>query len=107
MVTPEQQLRSAYGAANALLELEPRITQEALEQAVDTILAMPPYASVDRTRLLRELEARNNTLVGGYSIIDDKEFVAWVKTAARTGPLNSGNATGTGWTAASSGHPAR
>ncbi len=80
-VTPEQQLRSAYGAANALLELEPRITQEALEQAVDTILAMPPYASVDRTRLLRELEARNNTLVGGYSIIDDKEFVAWVKTA--------------------------
>jgi hypothetical protein len=80
-VTPEQQLRSAYGAANALLELEPRITQEALEQAVDTILAMPPYASIDRTRLLRELEARNNTLVGGYSIIDDKEFVAWVKTA--------------------------
>lgn len=80
-VTPEQQLRSAYGAANALLELEPRITQEALEQAVDTILAMPPYASVDRARLLRELEARNNTLVGGYSIIDDKEFVAWVKTA--------------------------
>lgn len=80
-VTPEQQLRSAYGAANALLELESRITQEALEQAVDTILAMPPYALVDRTRLLRELEARNNTLVGGYSIIDDKEFVAWVKTA--------------------------
>ena len=80
-VTPEQQLRSAYGAANALLELESRITQEALEQAVDTILAMPPYVSVDRTRLLRELEARNNTLVGGYSIIDDKEFVAWVKTA--------------------------
>lgn len=80
-VRPEQQLRSAYGAANALLELEPRITQEALELAVDTVLAMPPYASVDRTRLLRELEARNNTLVGGYSIIDDKEFVAWVKTA--------------------------
>ena len=80
-VTPEQQLRSAYGAANALLELEPRITQDALEATVDTVLAMPPYADVDRTRLLRELEARNNTLVGGYSIIDDKEFVAWVKPA--------------------------
>ena len=80
-VTPDQQLRSAYGAANALLELEPRITQEALEQAVETVLAMPPYANVDRSRLLRELETRNNTLVGGYSIIDDKEFVAWVKAA--------------------------
>lgn len=85
--TPEQQLRSAYGAANALLELEPRITQEALERTVDIILAMPPYAAVDRTRLLRELEARNNTLVGGYSIIDDKEFVAWIKTARENRPF--------------------
>lgn len=85
--TSEQLLRSAYGAANALLELEPRITQEALERSVDVILTMPPYASVDRTRLLRELEARNNTLVGGYSIIDDKEFVAWVKAMRERRPF--------------------
>ena len=83
----EQLLRSAYGAANALLELETRITQEALERTVDTIVAMPPYSTVDRTRLLRELEAKNNTLVGGYSIIDDKEFVAWVKNARESRPF--------------------
>lgn len=85
--TPEQQLRSAYGTANSLLELEHRITQDALERTVDIVLGMPPYAGVDRTRLLRQLEARNNTLVGGYSIIDDKEFVAWIKKARETQPF--------------------
>ncbi|MES2443978.1 MAG: Z1 domain-containing protein [Pseudomonadota bacterium] len=85
--SPEQQLRSAYGTANSLLELETRITQEALERTVDIVVAMPPYAGVDRTRLLKQLEARNNTLVGGYSIIDDKEFVAWVKKARETQPF--------------------
>ncbi|QIA20855.1 Z1 domain-containing protein [Mesorhizobium sp. AA22] len=74
-------MRSAYGVANSLLELEPRTTQEALERAVDTVVAMPTYKEVDRTRLLRELEARNNTLVGGYSVIDDKDFSAWVAKA--------------------------
>ena len=76
--TSEALLRSAYGVANSLLELEPRTTQEALERALDTVVSMPTYKEVDRTRLLRELEARNNTLVGGYSVIDDKDFSAWV-----------------------------
>ena len=65
---PEQLLNSAYGTANSLLELETRVTQEALERTVDLVIAMPPYRDVDRTRLLRKLEARNNTLVGGYSL---------------------------------------
>ena len=84
---PEQLLNSAYGTANSLLELETRITQEALESTVDLVIAMPPYRDVDRTRLLRKLEAKNNTLVGGYSIIDDKEFSAWVKVAKETRPF--------------------
>jgi len=83
----EQLLNSAYGTANSLLELETRITQEALERAVDVVIAMPPYREVDRTRLLRKLEAKNNTLVGGYSIIDDKEFSAWVKVARERRPF--------------------
>jgi hypothetical protein len=84
---PEQLLNSAYGTANSLLELETRITQEALERAVDLVIVMPPYRDVDRTRLLRKLEAKNNTLVGGYSIIDDKEFSAWVKVAREKHPF--------------------
>lgn len=84
---PEQLLNSAYGTANSLLELETRVTQEALERTVDLVIAMPPYRDVDRTRLLRKLEARNNTLVGGYSIIDDKEFSAWVKVARERHPF--------------------
>ncbi len=84
---PEQLLNSAYGTANSLLELETRITQEALERTVDLVIAMPPYREVDRTRLLRKLEAKNNTLVGGYSIIDDKEFSAWVKVAREKHPF--------------------
>jgi hypothetical protein len=84
---PEQLLNSAYGTANSLLELETRITQEALERTVDLVIAMPPYRDVDRTRLLRNLEAKNNTLVGGYSIIDDKEFSAWVKVAREKHPF--------------------
>lgn len=84
---PEQLLNSAYGTANSLLELETRITQEALERTVDLVIAMPPYRDVDRTRLLRKLEAKNNTLVGGYSIIDDKEFSAWVKVAREKHPF--------------------
>lgn len=83
----EQLLNSAYGTANSLLELESRITQEALERTVDLVIAMPPYSGVDRTRLLRKLEAKNNTLVGGYSIIDDKEFSAWVKVARERRPF--------------------
>ncbi len=84
---PEQLLNSAYGTANSLLELETRITQEALERTVDLVIAMPPYRDVDRTRLLRKLEAKNTTLVGGYSIIDDKEFSAWVKVAREKHPF--------------------
>lgn len=84
---PEQLLNSAYGTANSLLELETRITQEALERTVDLVIAMPPYRDVERTRLLRRLEAKNNTLVGGYSIIDDKEFSAWVKVAREKHPF--------------------
>ena len=83
----DQILNSAYGTANSLLELEARITQEALERTVDLVIKMPPYRAVDRTRLLRKLEAKNSTLVGGYSIIDDKEFSAWVSVARERRPF--------------------
>ena len=78
---------SAYGVADSLLLLEKRITQEALERAVVTVLAMPQFGSIDRNRLLKELEAKNNTHVGGYSVIDDNDFNAWVTSAQENRPF--------------------
>lgn len=77
-MTNEDLLSSAYGVANSILQLEQRITQDALEKTIDTITAMPQFATVDGHRLLRELEANNNIHVPGYSVIDDSDFRAWV-----------------------------
>ena len=65
---------AAYAVANGLLMMETRITIEALERAVATVAAMPNFADVNADRLRRELEANNNVHVGGYSVIDDRDF---------------------------------
>ena len=76
---------SAYGVADSLLMMEARVTQEALERTVTVVLAMPDFAgNVDGMRLLKELEAKNNTHVDGYSVIDDNDFSAWVAGARET-----------------------
>lgn len=79
---------SAYGVADSLLLVESRITQEALERTVAAVLAMPQFGSVDGNRLLKELEAKNNTHVAGYSVIDDNDFRAWIAASQETRPYD-------------------
>lgn len=72
---------AAYAVASGLLMMEPRITLEALQSAVATVAGMAKFAEVNADRLRRELEANNNVHVGGYSVIDDRDFKAWIKGA--------------------------
>lgn len=74
-------LDAAYAVANGLLMMETRITPEALDRAVATVASMPNFAGINADRLRRELEANNNVHVGGYSVIDDRDFKAWIKAA--------------------------
>ena len=81
IATAEEQFASAYGVANALLMVERPITLEALDRAVSAVGSMPQFGALDLGRLRRELEANNNIRVGGYSVIDDRDFQAWVRAA--------------------------
>lgn len=72
---------AAYAVASGLLMMETRITLEALARAVSTVASMPNFAGINVDRLRRELEANNNVHVGGYSVIDDRDFKAWIKAA--------------------------
>ena len=78
---------SAYGVADSLLLMEEQVTQNALERTVGAVVSMPQFGNIDRNRLLKELEAKNNTHVGGYSVIDDNDFSAWVTGAQETRPF--------------------
>lgn len=83
----ESLFSSAYGVADSLLLMEPRITQDALERTVTAVLSMPQFGSIDGNRLLKELEAKNNTHVSGYSVIDDNDFSAWIAASQETRPF--------------------
>lgn len=72
---------SAYGVASSLLLMENPITEAALDRAVAAVGAMPAFLGLDLVRLKRALEAKNNIRVGGYAVIDDRDFKAWVKAA--------------------------
>jgi len=78
---------SAYGVADSLLLMEQRVTQDALERTVAAVLSMTQFASVDENRLLKELEAKNNTHVSGYSVIDDNDFSAWITASQESRPF--------------------
>ena len=80
----EDLFSSAYGVADSLLLMESRVTLDALERIVTSVLSMAQFGDIDRNRLLKELEARNNTHVGGYSVIDDNDFSAWIASAQET-----------------------
>ncbi|SEP19409.1 Z1 domain-containing protein [Nitrosovibrio sp. Nv6] len=84
MGSAEARFASAYAVASGLLMMESRITQEALERVVTAVGAMPTFADIDLKRLTKELEADNNVHVGGYSVIDDKEFRAWIGAKRET-----------------------
>lgn len=79
--TMEERFASAYGVASALLMVERPITLEALDRAVTAVGTMPQFGELDLGRLRRELEANNNIRVSGYSVIDDRDFQAWVRAA--------------------------
>ena len=77
----EASFTAAYAVASGLLMMEARISQEALERAVASVVAMPAFPGLDAERLQRELETANNVHVGGYSVIDDRDFKAWIAAA--------------------------
>jgi Z1 domain len=70
---------AAYNVANNLLRLNSSIDDEAIRQVLETVRAMPPFAGVDFDLLKESLEANNNVHVGGYAILDDLEYKAWLK----------------------------
>jgi hypothetical protein len=76
--TTEGLFAAAYAVANGLLMLESKITLESLEKAVAAVASIPAFAELDLDRLRKQLESANNVHVGGYSVIDDKEFRAWI-----------------------------
>ena len=85
--TIEDQFTSAYATASALLMMANPITIEALERSVAQVGEIPQFRNVDLRRLRRELEANNNIRVGGYTVIDDKEFRAWIQAARDARPF--------------------
>jgi hypothetical protein len=87
----EDLYNSAYGVASSLLMLEPRITDDVVDQTLDTVMSMLPFATLDRSRLRKILESRVNVHVGGYSVIDDRQFSSWIDAARETRPFEFWN----------------
>lgn len=73
-----KRMEGAVAIANGLLLMEERITSSSIEHAVAMVGLMPPFAGLDLDRLRKELEAANNVYVGAYSVLDDKEYKAWI-----------------------------
>jgi Z1 domain len=86
-VTSDDIFNSAYGVASSFLQLEKPITLDALERTVALVGAMPQFAEVNLGQLRKALEARNNIRVGGYSLIDDKDFQSWIQGAREKRPF--------------------
>ena len=78
---------SAYSVANALLMIETRITDDVLDRVIVTVTAMSNFTQLDPVRLKRLIEANVNVHVGGYSVIDDKEYKAWIDAAREARPF--------------------
>jgi hypothetical protein len=89
--TVEERFSAAYAVASGLLMLEKPITLEGLDRAVGAVGGMPGFGDLDLGRLRKELEANNNIRVGGYSVIDDKDFQAWVRPAREERPFEYWN----------------
>lgn len=72
---------SAYAVANGLLLAEETVTDQVLNEVVATAMAMPKFKGMDPVRLKKMLETNINVHVPGYSVIDDREFRSWIKSA--------------------------
>ena len=85
--TSEELFSAAYGVASSLLQLEKPITLEALERTIALVAAMDKFSEVNLSKLRKALESKNNIRVGGYSVIDDKDFQSWIHNAREKGPF--------------------
>lgn len=83
----EEIYNSAFGVANSLLMLETRITDDALTRVLQTVLGMPQFQELDATKLRKILEANVNVHVGGYSVLDDRQFKAWISAKRESQPF--------------------
>ena len=83
----EELFASAYGVASSLLLMEKPITLEGLDRTVAAVGAMPHFKDLDLKRLRKQLEANNNIRVGGYSVIDDRDFQAWIRASREQRPF--------------------
>jgi hypothetical protein len=70
--------KSAFGMANNFLRLKKPVTLGDIVQAVNMLKNIAEYNGLDFQRLQDDLEFNNNVHVGGYSILDDKEYKAWL-----------------------------
>ena len=68
----------AYNIANNLLRLSTVVDEEAIEKAIESVKAIPDFAGLDFEMLREDLEANNNVHVGGYAILDDLDYKAWL-----------------------------
>jgi hypothetical protein len=73
-----RRMESAIAIANGMLLLDARITPSSIERVVASVGQIPMFAGLDLSRLRKELEAANNVHVGAYSVLDDKEYKAWI-----------------------------
>lgn len=85
--TSDEIFSAAYGVASSLLQLEKPITLEGLERTVALVGVMDKFSGVNLDQLRKALEAKNNIRVGGYSVIDDKDFQSWVYGAREKLPF--------------------
>src|SRR5688572_5129886 len=83
----EHLFASAYGVASSLLLMEKPITVDALDRTISAVGAMPHFKELDLERLRKQLEANNNIRVGGYSVIDDRDYQAWIRAAREERPF--------------------
>lgn len=73
-----RRMLTALAVANSLLMLADRVTPESIDRTVRDVGQMPSFEGLDLNRLKKELETANNVHVGAYSVLDDKEYRAWI-----------------------------
>ncbi len=86
--TDDEIFSAAYGVASSLLQLEKPITIEGLDRTIALVAAMDKFSQVNLDQLRKALEADNNIRVGGYSVIDDRDFQSWINGARDNRPFD-------------------
>lgn len=66
-------MQNAIRTIRTLLPQTGTVTPEEIHSAVDTAIAIPQYAAIDRDMLIREVEAMYNIRIDNYRIIESHE----------------------------------